>query len=241
MFQASRRSPWKNRSHWQFGLRGLLFVTLLVAVAAAYVNLLFEARRMETARRAKKAKQVAKSELWYFEQATAEALRSFQDERSRKLAFEKHPRLADLEAAGVFVHCQNGQAALLNFCNRPETDDDDAAFFLDTYSAELASLSTLSLENTQITARTIARLERLCLDELWLNNCERIDDAAESDLAQMTSLRRLILSGTSVSPETTARLRLALPNCKIDVATECPTRGESTESLADHGSNEHDR
>ena len=50
---------------------------------------------------------------------------------------------------------------------------------------------------------------------LFLRNCAGVTDAAVLGLARLDALTEVDLTGTAVSPEGVAKLREALPQCRL--------------------------
>lgn len=82
----------------------------------------------------------------------------------------------------------------------------------------LPHLETLSLPSlTQLSNREVSAIAKLkTLKELSLWYCEQVDDQAIPDLGQMTSLSKLNIRETSISPEGRKRLQALLPNCTLE-------------------------
>jgi dipeptidyl aminopeptidase/acylaminoacyl peptidase len=84
--------------------------------------------------------------------------------------------------------------------------------------AAMTQLEHLQLSGTHITDTGLQHLVRLPnLSVLYLGNTAISDDAVET-LARMSSLRHLKIENTSITADGVARLRAALPNCRIDYA-----------------------
>ena len=194
----------------QYSLRTTLLVTLVVGCGLGWLGSLVHARRVAEADRAAKQAYVT------LEHYRTQGLRNLSQQRERQRTLKRFPRLANIESAGIFIRYHKGHATILNFCNVPQTADDDIASITDTYADELSALVTLSLENTQVTEKTIRRLETFpVLSDLWLDNCHNITDDAVDDLAQLQSLERIRIPSTSITDQGIAKLSEALPNCEI--------------------------
>ena len=204
----TRRSIWTEPIRFRFSLRTLMLVTMLVGIATAWTTWKIRDQRAQL------LKQM-ENERWWRQLAFAQGRNTRDEDQGRQLAFAQWPRLSELDAADISMDYENGKVVLLNFITRPETDDEVITHYLDKYAAELASLDTLSLENSRVSPRLIARLESLHLSELWLDNCTGITDEAIEKLVRLKSLTHLRIPGTSISAAGAARLRDALPNCLI--------------------------
>ena len=149
-----------KRRWYRFSLKTLFLVQLICACGLGWFGATVHARRVAEAERAEKqalaeAKQALATEEYY----RTQALKHLAQQRERQRALKLFPGLASIESAGIFVHYHQGRAALLNFCNIPHTDDAAFAIFAAaTVSNELSALTTLSLERTQVTEKTIRLL-----------------------------------------------------------------------------------
>ena len=77
-------------------------------------------------------------------------------------------------------------------------------------------LRDLRLAGTAVTTRGLALLQPLAkLERLNLQGCKRLRDDAGAVLAGFKQLRVLDLKDSSLSAESVARLRSAMPACEI--------------------------
>ncbi len=119
----------------------------------------------------------------------------------------RNPRLTDATAASV--------ARLRSL----RTLDLTGAALTDAGLRQLASLhrlKRLSIFETHVTDAGVAYLCVLPLEDLNLGDNRGVSDACVSRLSQMISLTQLDLTSTSITVEGLKRLRMALPQCRIE-------------------------
>ncbi|MFN7998514.1 MAG: hypothetical protein U0Q18_33135 [Bryobacteraceae bacterium] len=96
--------------------------------------------------------------------------------------------------------------------------------------ATLQGLRRLNLSGTLISAQGLERLLALTrLERLDLVRCVRVADDAEPLLASFKNLKFMDLTGTAMSKDALAKLRLALPGCKVaagEIGASAGTTGE---------------
>lgn len=82
--------------------------------------------------------------------------------------------------------------------------------------AAVTELRELRMEGRAVTGRGLELLKPLAkLERLDLQGCKRLRDDAAGALAAMKQLRVLDLKDSSLSAETVAKIRSALPNCEV--------------------------
>jgi Leucine-rich repeat (LRR) protein len=82
--------------------------------------------------------------------------------------------------------------------------------------ASVTELRELRLEGRNVTGRGLELLKPLAkLERLDLQGCKRLRDDAAGVLASMKQLKSLDLKDSSLSAESVAKIRAALPNCDV--------------------------
>ena len=82
---------------------------------------------------------------------------------------------------------------------------------------QVPTIKDLKLTSSEIPEESLRYLSELrLLERLFLTDAKGVSDASIDHLAKLTSLKLVELNGTSVTPKGVAKLKKALPNCRID-------------------------
>jgi serine/threonine protein kinase/Leucine-rich repeat (LRR) protein len=93
-----------------------------------------------------------------------------------------------------------------------------------TFIAKLPSLVTLTLRAAQVDSLGLSRLKEVATLESLTLEGEPFSDSCVDGLADLRSLRKLILVETKISAEGLSKLQSALPNCQVTPADANPDR-----------------
>jgi Leucine rich repeat len=215
-FDPSKAAPPKRKRRWfQFSLRSLLIVTMIVAVGSGWLGRKIERKRIE--REAVAGIEASGGSVWYdyqqgqFSEPSGPVwLRGLLGNDFFSEVVKAHlvgntigdaglanvmglPRLQSLELPGAYVN-EAGVAHIKN----------------------LAQLESLDLSTTNVTDAELANIKDLPrLRSLDLSSTN-VTDAGLANLKILSQLRVLKLKYTKVTDAGLKSLQQALPNCRID-------------------------
>jgi len=211
------RPPKPKRRWYQFRLRTLLVVTLVLAVGLSWI-----AVKLQQARRQRKAVQAIcqlGGAVGYDFDIVGGTYRPRYEEPAGTAWLSRVDLVSDVLAvslSGPSVHNED----LVHLESLPKleslhlggTQVTDAGL---KHLKGLTNLKSLTLGGTHVTDGGLVNLKGLTnLDHLELCDTQ-VTDAGLVHLEGLTNLQLLYLSGTKVTPEGVNELRQALPNCYI--------------------------
>jgi len=198
-------APYPKLRWYQFRLRSLFILTLLVAIGMSYVTVTMRDCRKQKAA----AEAIERTGGWVESEPTwlGRLLRDDSLLRVTKITRFSWERGTD----DVWVHLQGlSQLQELSLGNANITD---AGMI---YLRGLSQLQTLRLDDTKVTDAGLVHLRGLSqLQTLNLYNTS-VTDAGLVYLRGLSQLRILVLNSTRVTDQGVKKLQQALPNCKIE-------------------------
>ena len=200
---ATARQPEPKRRWYQFRLRSICILTLLVVIACSWLTVTIRNQRKQKAA----AEAIEKAGGWVKSERTwlGKLLRDDSWMQVNAVGLDN----TGITDAGL-VHLQGlKQLQSLGLDNTKVTD---AGLM---HLQGLSQLQTLSLVNTEVTDAGLVHLQGLSkLQWLWLYDTQ-VTDAGLVHLQELNDLYYLGLSGTRVTDQGVKKLQQALPNCTI--------------------------
>jgi hypothetical protein len=196
-------NPHPKLRWFQYSLRSLFLLTLLVAIGKSWLTVTMRNQRKEkaAAEAIEKAGGAVKTEPTWL----GEVLRDGSLVRVTDVSFSGEP-ITD----AILVPLEG--LTQLRVLELGGTNITDAGL---VHLRELSGLDTLGLGSTNVTDAGLVYLRRLSeIQVLWLENT-KVTDAGLVHLQGLEQLQMLNLDGTKVTDQGIAKLQKALPNCKI--------------------------
>ena len=196
-------APYPKLRWYQFRLRSLFLLTLLVAIGMSWLAVTIQNQRKQKAA----AEEIEKADGWVKSEPTwlGKLLR---DDSLVSVTVVVLPAgsVTDTEIASL-QGLNRLRSVQLN-----HTSVGDAGL---VYLRGLSQLRDLYLSDTEITDTGLENLRGLTqLDSLWLDGT-RVTDAGLVHLQGLSQLQWLYLSDTKVTDQGVKKLQQTLPNCEI--------------------------